>query len=34
MDTRYLMKHYIGSHMEEKAALAKCIEKVMGRGKV
>lgn len=31
MDTRYLMYHYTGNPMKEKAALAACIEAVLGR---
>lgn len=34
MDTRYLMYHYMGNPMREKAALADCIEKVLHRGPV
>lgn len=31
MDTRYLMHHYTGNPIKEKAALAECIEKVLSR---
>ncbi len=31
MDTRHLMYHYMGNPMKEKAALADCIEAVLGR---
>ncbi|MEG0835992.1 MAG: hypothetical protein RR413_11165, partial [Christensenellaceae bacterium] len=31
IDTRYLMYHYSGKPMKEKAALANCIETVLGR---
>lgn len=34
MDTRYLMYHYTGKPVREKAALAECIETVMTRGEL
>ena len=32
IDTRYIMYHYSGKMIKEKAALAECIEKVIKRG--
>lgn len=34
MDTRYLMYNYYGNLIEEKAALAECIEKVLTRQEI